>query len=215
MAKFAKVMAVLLVMLVVVGCSKPPEQEMQSANAAIEKAKAAEAEAYVPRAYRTMMDSLNAANAAKTEQDGKFVLFRSYKRSKEMFDNTLALANKVAGDAATEKEKVKNEVTNLLGTTKALLDSVENAVNKAPKGKGNKADIELIKNDVASARASYDDANNEFNNGKYLVARSKIQAVAQKGESIMTELQAAIEKAHPAKKAAPAKAAPAKAAKKK
>jgi len=200
MAKFAKLFSVLLVLLVIVGCSKPPEVEMQSANASIDQAKAAEAEAYVPRAYRTMMDSLNAANAAKVEQDGKFVLFRSYKRSKDMFINTETLAKKVAVDATTEKAKVKAEVENLLGSTRALIDSTNAAVKKAPVGKGNKADIELIKNDLASVENAYADAQNDFTAGKYLVARTKIQSVGNTTTNIMNELQAAIEKARPAKK---------------
>jgi len=200
MAKYAKLFSVVLMLLVLAGCSKPPEMEMQAANAAIDQAKAAEAEAYVPKAYRTLTDSLNAANAAKVEQDGKFVLFRSYKRSKEMFVNAEALAKKVAADAGAEKARVKAEVEGLLGTTKAMLDSADVAVKKAPVGKGNKADIELIKNDLASAVAAYDDAQNEFNNGKYLVARTKISSVAQKTQGILNELQTAIEKVRPAKK---------------
>lgn len=194
MARFVKLFSVLLVLLVVAGCSKPPEMEMQAANTAIAAAKSAEAEQYVPRAYRAAMDSLNAANAAKTEQDGKFVLFRSYAKSKEMFVRAEATAKKVAADAAAEKERVKNEVTGLLAQTKTLLDSAQVVVNKAPVGKGNKADIELIKNDLASAFAAFDAANNEFNNGKYLTARSKVQVVMQKGQSILSEVQTAIEK---------------------
>jgi len=200
MGKFVKLFSVVLVLLVIAGCSKPPEMEMQAASAAIDQAKAAEAEAYVPKAWRTLQDSLNAANAAKTEQDGKFVLFRSYKRSKEMFVNAEALAKKVAADAGAEKERVKNEVMNLLGTTRALIDSANAAVKKAPVGKGNKADIELIKNDLASVENAYADAQNEFNNGKYLVARTKIQSVDQKTQGILNELQMAIEKVRPAKK---------------
>jgi len=209
MAKFAKLFSVLLILLVVVGCSKPPEMEMKAANAAMDQAKGAEAQSYVGSEFRALNDSLNAANAAKTEQDGKFALFRSYAKSKDMFVRVEALGKKVASDAAAEKERVKNEVTQLLATAKATLDSADAAVKKAPVGKGNKADIELIKNDLASALSAYDDANNDFNNGKYLVARTKVQSVQAKAEGILTEVQAAYEKAHPGKKMPAAKAAPA------
>jgi hypothetical protein len=194
MTRIAKFLPVLLALLVLVGCSKPPEVEMAAAKASIDAAKAAEAEQYVPKAYRAAMDSLNAANAAKTEQDGKFVLFRSYAKSKDMFVRADALAKKVATDAAAEKERVKAEVTGMLAETKTLLDSANVAVTKAPVGKGNKADIELIKNDLASVTTAFDDANNEFNAGKYLTARSKVQVVKQKVESILVELETAIAK---------------------
>lgn len=194
MVRFSKIFMVVLALLVVAGCSKPPEVEMAAANTAIQAAKSAEAEQYVPKAYRAAMDSINAATAAKTEQDAKFVLFRSYGKSKEMFVRAEAVAKQVAVDAAAEKERVKNEVTQLLADTKVLLDSVQVVVNKAPVGKGNKADIELIKSDLQSVLAAYEDANMEFNNGKYLAARSKVMVVKQKGESIMVEVQNAIDK---------------------
>jgi len=191
MARYGKFMALALALLVVVGCSKPPEMEMKAANDAIAAAKAAEAENYVPKAYRQAMDTLNAANAMKQEQDAKFALFRSYSKSKEKFIRAEAIAKQVAMDAAAEKERVKNEVTNLLVEAKAQLDSASVMLAKAPKGKGNKADIELIKNDLASTATAFDDAQMEFNNGKYLVARSKVNAVMQRTASIMQQIEAA------------------------
>lgn len=187
-------LTLVLAFAVVAGCSKPPEVEIAAANTSIQAAKSAEAEMYVPKAYRAAMDSLNAATAAKTEQDAKFVLFRSYGKSKEMFVRADAIAKQVATDAAAEKARVKNEVTQMLADTKVLLDSVQVAVNKAPVGKGNKADIELIKSDLMSVIAAYDDANMEFNNGKYLTARSKISVVKQKADGILVEVQTATDK---------------------
>jgi len=176
------------VLLALAGCSKPPEMEMQSANAAFEAARAAEAEAYVPDAYRAAMDSLNAAMAMKQEQDGKFALFRSYGKSKAMFVKADAMAKQVSQDAAAEKEKVKNEVTALLTEAKTALDAADAAFAKAPKGKGTKADLELIGADLNATKAAYDDATNDFNAGRYLVARSKIQTVISKANGITAEI---------------------------
>jgi hypothetical protein len=162
--------------------------EMQNANAAFEAAKAAEAEAYVPDAYRAAMDSLNTAMAMKQEQDGKFALFRGYGKSKAMFIQAEAMAKQVAQDAAVEKERVKNEVTILMTEAKAALDSAEAAMKKAPRGKGSKADLELIQADLTATMAAYDDAMSDFNAGKYLVARGKVQTVISKARSITAEI---------------------------
>ena len=194
MVRFAKIFTVVMALLIVAGCSKPPEVEIAAANTSIQAAKSAEAEQYVPKAYRAAMDSLNAATAEKTTQDAKFVLFRSYGKSKEMFVRADAIAKQVGADAAAEKARVKAEVTQLLADTKTLLDSVQVTVNKAPVGKGNKADIELIKSDLQGVLAAYDDANMDFTSGKYLVARSKFTSVKQKAENIMIEVQTAIDK---------------------
>jgi hypothetical protein len=188
--KIAVVFAV-IALLVFIGCAKPPEQDIQNANTAMDAAKAAEAEEYVPDSYQVAMDTLNAANAAKQEADGKFALFRSYSKAKALYVSAAALANKAAEDAAAEKERVKEEVTGLLTQAKAVLDTANAALAKAPKGKGSKADIELIKNDLAAAQASFDDANNDFNAGRYKSAMAKVEAAMQKAHAVIDEIAAA------------------------
>jgi hypothetical protein len=188
--KIAVVLA-LFALLVFIGCAKPPEQEIQKANTSIEAARAAEAEEYVPESFQVAMDTLNAANAAKQEADGKFALFRSYSKAKALYISADALAAKASQDAAAEKERVKQEVAGLLTQAKAVLDSANAALAKAPKGKGSKADIELIKNDLAAAQASFDDANNDFNAGKYKVAKAKVEAAMQKSQAVIDEIAAA------------------------
>lgn len=161
------------------------------ANTAIEAARSAEAEEYVPDAFQVAMDTLRAAEAAKTEADGKFALFRSYGKAKALYISAEALANQAVTAAAEEKERVKAEVTNLLTQAKTVLDSANVALSKAPKGKGSKADIELIKNDLAAAQASFDEANNDFNAGKYKVAKAKVEAAMQKAQAVISEIEQA------------------------
>jgi hypothetical protein len=183
-----------LVLLMLVGCSKPPEAEMQKANATFDQAKAAEAEQYVPDSYRAAMDTLNAAMAMKQEQDSKFALFRSYGKSKALFMKADELAGKAVSDAAAEKERVKAQVSDMLGQAKAAIDSANAALAKAPRGKGSKADIELMKADIGAAQAGYDDAMNDFNAGKYLTARTKVQAVMDKANKVSMDIATAFAK---------------------
>ena len=191
MFKRIAVVFAIFALLVFIGCAKPPEQEIQKANTSIETARTAEAEEYVPESFQVAMDTLNAANAAKTEADGKFAIFRSYSKAKALYVSAEALANKAAQDAAAEKERVKQEVANILVQAKAELDSANAALAKAPKGKGSKADIELIKNDLAAAQASFDEANNDFNAGKYKVAKAKVEAAIQKAQAVKAEIEQA------------------------
>jgi len=188
MLKRVSLVLIALALLAIAGCSKPPEAEMQAAQASMDQARAAEAEQYVPDAFRTASDTLNAANAAKQEQDSKFALFRSYGKSKEMFIAAKALADKAATDAAAEKERVRVEVEGLITQAQTAIDNANAALAKAPKGKGNKAEIELIKNDLAGLGAQFEEAKNNYTAGKYLVAKSKVDAVIQKANSIINEI---------------------------
>jgi hypothetical protein len=188
MLKRYVVVFAIFALLVFIGCAKPPEQEIQKANTAIEAARTAEAEEYIPDAFQVAMDTLRAAEAAKTEADGKFALFRSYGKSKALYISAEALANQAVTAAAEEKERVKAEVTNLLTQAEAVLDSANAALKKAPRGKGSKADIELIKSDLAVAQTSFDEANNDFNAGKYKVAQAKVKAAMQKARAVIDEI---------------------------
>jgi hypothetical protein len=177
-----------LSLLAVIGCSKAPEAEMQRANSAQEAARMAEAEVYVPDLYRAAMDTLNSALALKQEQDSKFALFRSYGKSKEGFVRAEEMFANVAAEAQAEKEKVRIQVEQMLTESKALVDSVNAALAKAPRGKGSKADIELIKNDIAAVQTQLTEAEGDFAAGKFMTAKSKLDAVTQRSRDIMAEI---------------------------
>ncbi|MCJ7576844.1 MAG: DUF4398 domain-containing protein [candidate division Zixibacteria bacterium] len=195
MFKRIAVVFVVFVLLAFVSCAKAPEQEIQNANSAIEAARTAESEEYAPDAFQVAMDTLNAANAAKTEADGKFALLRSYGKAKELFVRAEGLANEAATTAQTEKERVKAEVTELITQAQTVLDSANAALKKAPRGKGSKADIELIKNELAAAQAGFDEGQADFNTGKYKTAKAKIEAAMQKAQAVTEEIaQAAAKK---------------------
>jgi ElaB/YqjD/DUF883 family membrane-anchored ribosome-binding protein len=193
MKKVSAIALCALTLLALSSCSKPPEMEMTAASTSIESAKGAEAEQYAPSAFNTARDTLNAAMAAKTEQDAKFALFRSYKESQRLFVKADELAKKAAANAAAEKERVKQEVTAKLAEVQQFITDTEMALKKAPVGKGNKAEIELMKNDFAAAQGAFGEAQNDFNAGKYLGARAKVDVVKTRVQAIADELTKAAE----------------------
>lgn len=79
----------------------------------------------------------------------------------------------------------------MITLTQAVVDSATVALEKAPKGKGNKADIELIANDLASTNSAFAAAKADFDAGKFLAAKGKLEAVQSKARSIMAEIAAA------------------------
>jgi hypothetical protein len=194
MLKYAVLFMSVCALLAITGCGKAPEQEMQSAGAAFDQADQTETEAYASDAYRMAMDTLNAAKAAKEEADSKFALFRSYGKSKELYVRAEALAKEAQVTAEAEKERVKQEVSAMVIDVKAALDATADALSKAPRGKGSKADIELIKNDLNAANVAYEEAKIDFEAGRYMAAKTKLQAVKNKAQSISDEIAKAAAK---------------------
>ncbi len=180
-----------LVTMALIGCSKAPQQEMAASEAAMQAAMQAEADQYAPEAYQMAMDSLNAAKAAVQEQDSKFALFRSYGKSKEMFVSAQGLMEKAATDAVAEKERVRQEVMALMTQADSALAAASKALDSAPRGKGSKADIELIKNDLTAVQATLAEAGNDVTAGKFLTAKAKLESVLSGSQRIITEIEAA------------------------
>jgi len=191
MFKSVSIVLAVVALLLVTGCSKPPEVEMQNAETAIQAAQAVEAEQYAPQAYRVAMDSLTAAKAAKTEQDSKFALFRSYSKAKAMFLSAQAMAEQAKTEAEAEKERVRLEVMDMMTKAQESVDAAAKALEKAPRGKGSKADIEMIKNDLESVMMGFNEAKADFDAGKFLVAKGKLETVMTKSQSIISEIEAA------------------------
>ena len=192
MFKRVSLVLVALALASVLGCSSAPEAEMQASDAAMQAAVAGQAEQYAPEAYQLAMDTLNAAKAAKAEQDGKFALFRRYGKSAELFVSAKSLMENATTAAAEEKERVRVEVAGLLTQADSLLAAATQAVDKAPRGKGNKAEIELMKNEVASVGTALAEARADFDRGQFLVAKTKVDAVNQRLNTIINEVQTAV-----------------------
>jgi len=203
---------VVALLVVLSGCSKPPEMEMKAAKAAITAAQTAEAEMYVPAMFRAAMDSMTAADKNKVDQDKKSALSRDYAKAKALYIAAEKTAKKAAGEAATAKVAVQNDAAKLAVDAKAALDKVVADVKKVKENKKNKADLDAIKADLAAAEAAFASANADNQAGKFMDAKNKFGGIIAMTMAVPEKLANAGKA--PAKPAA-AKPAPAKPAPKK
>jgi hypothetical protein len=180
--------------LLFTSCAKLPEMEMTNAKAAVEAAKAAEADRYIPAEYRALQDSLNVAMTEVENQKSKFVLFRSYKKVAVKLNNVVTLGNTVKENAGIRKEEVKNQAQQTLAEATTLVTEVKDLIVKAPKGKEGKEALEAIQSDLALVEASLAEVSTLINNGDYLTALDKVKAASEKAASLKTELEEAIAK---------------------
>lgn len=184
-----------LALLLLAGCAKPPQVEMDAAKASLEQAKAVQADLYLPGEYNAVQDSLNAALAVVEEQNAKFALFRNYKEATRMLTNTSALAGQLQQNAIARKEQVKLEVQTAYGELEAMMMKNKEMLAKAPKGKEGKAAIEAINNDLMTIEAGMPDVMNLFNTGEFLKAKDKVEALKQSATAINNELIEVLTKA--------------------
>lgn len=175
-------------------CAKLPEVEIANAKAAVEAAKAAEADRYVPAEYKALNDSLNVAMTEIEAQKSKFALFRSYKKVAVKLNDVVVLSNTVKENAGIRKEEVKEEAQQALAEATTLVTEVKDLIVKAPKGKEGKEALEAIQSDLALVEASLAEVSTLINNGDYMTALDKVKAASDKADSLKAELEEAIAK---------------------
>lgn len=184
----------LLVVVALVGCAQVPEQAKQATDTAMSDATMAGADKYATEslaAAQALMDQAKAEEAAQTQ---KFALMRSYKKQEELLAQAKSQFEKAKADAAAGKARAKAEAEQLIGEAKAALDAADAALAKAPMGKDTRADIEAMKNDVATYRMTVTEAEGAMTTEDYLGAKGKAESVKAKAAEIETQVMMAMQK---------------------
>jgi hypothetical protein len=174
-----------------VGCANPPAAELSAVDAAVVAAERAEASTYATAELAAVTEAKAELQGELAAQQDKFALLRSYSKATE-----LAAAVKVAAEVAQQKavegkEVARAEATQSVADARVVLDEAVLMLEKAPRGKGTQADLEVMKSDLAAVEASLGEANSALAASNFNEARSKAQAAIQAAGQV----KAAVEQA--------------------
>jgi predicted DNA-binding protein YlxM (UPF0122 family) len=178
--------------VVLAGCAKPPQMEIDAAKAALDASRASAAE-YAASSLSAAEDALNQLNAELKAQEDKFALFRNYDKAKELSMAAKAAAEKAAADAEAAKEAVRAETVSLLESAKTSLTEVTEMIAKAPRGKGSAADLTVLKADVDAAAATFAEIEAALAEGRYLDAQAKARAANDTIARVRSEIEQAMQ----------------------
>jgi hypothetical protein len=192
MRKMMAVMPLVFVLVLMVGCAKPPQDSINSAMAAMDAAKPL-ASQYAPQSLQAAEDAQAALNAELKAQQDKFAAFRSYKKTDELVADLKAKSDKAAADAAAGQEQAKNDATAAITAATTALTDAKALLEKAPKGKGTQADLEAMKADLTAAESTINEANAAMATSNYKDAKAKADAAAASAGNVTSQIQAAIE----------------------
>ncbi len=177
---------------VLAGCSKMPKAEMDAAKAAIDQAKAAGADMYLPADFAAVQDSLNMITEKIEKQ--KSGLFHNFGNAKIQLDSLTVMAKRVQDNTEIRKNQVKQETQTTLADVKLLLEQNKVLLSEAPKGKEGTAALQAIKADISIIESAVTEANAMMAKGDYLTTLDKVKATKEKAASINQELKDAIAK---------------------
>jgi len=193
MKKIFYVLSIAVATLIFTSCAKAPQAEIDAAKAALEQAKAAQADLYVEADFLAVQDSLNSVMNEIEAQSSK--LFKSYGKTKEKLAVVTTQATELVAKTDVRKDEIKTEVAAAVTATNALIEENNALLAKAPKGKEGKEAIEAIKLDLTGITASVDEVSGLVASGDLLGAQTKINAAQQKATEINTELKTVLTKA--------------------
>jgi len=192
MRKMMAVLPFVFVLVLMVGCAKPPQDGINAAMASLDAAKPLASE-YAADSLRSAEDAKAALDAELKAQDAKFALFRSYKKTDELVNDLKAKADKAAADGQAGMEQAKNDATTAINDATTAVTDAQAQLDKAPRGKGTQADLEAMKSDLAAATSTINDANAAMAAEKYNDAKAKADAAKASATNVVSQIQAAIE----------------------
>ena len=173
-------------------CAKAPQEDINAAQAEIDRAKQAQAEVWAPNEFQGADQAMTAANAEIAAQDQKWM--KNYDKAKELLAQAKDQATQAATAAAANKEQARRDAETALTDADTALQAAEAALKVAPVTKDSKADLELYKSDLATLRTTLDGARAAFASEDYKKALESTASVKDKAGTIAQQLEEAKKK---------------------
>jgi hypothetical protein len=161
-------------------------------NVAIEAAKTAQADVYVPEAFVALQDSMKAVMTEVEVQGSKF--FKNYKVAKANAISVTSLAGEVKLQSENRIAELKVEIQTAITEVKTLLDANKALVLEAPKGKEGASALAAIKEELTTLDTAIVEANTLLETGELFASLDKAKAAKEKATAINVELTTVIEK---------------------
>lgn len=169
------------------GCDDIPQQQIDEANAALDAAKKAEADKYVPEKYNAAKQALDKAMAVVQEEESS--TFSNFDEARNLLTEAKTAADEAAQAVSAKKEEVKGEAESLMAQIPDAVKTTMDAWRRAPRGKGTREALQQYKAEIEQADAQQTEIKTAVENGDYLTARKDAQTVLKKLQSLQGELK--------------------------
>lgn len=182
----------LVVAFVFAGCAKQPTQLIDQAKAAVQAVVDAKGAVYAKEELAKLNADMQAAMDEINAQSKKF--FKKYGPAKEMLTKLVADADNVKALIPGRIAEAKAAAETAIAEAKTAWEEAKALLEKAPKGKGTKADIDAMKADLAGLETAMGDVQAAMAAEDYFGAKDKAQVIKEKAAAIAEQVNAAIAK---------------------
>jgi len=159
------------------GCAAPPQQEIDSARAALEAAGRQEAATYAPDAWREAQAAFDAASWELQAQARKLAWTRSYDQARDQFEQTRLKAVWAKSAAEVARETARRSAEELIVEARAALEAVKASAKHPPRRGHARADASAKATHLEALSMGIDEAQQSFEARDFLTAALKAEAV--------------------------------------
>jgi ABC-type transporter Mla subunit MlaD len=188
----------LAALVLFVGCSKQPTQEIETTKMSIESVMSDGAEKYAAEEAKSVNDEYNAAMDEIKAQDGKFL--KNYDKAREMLAKAKTDSENLKSGLAAKKEEAKNNAIAAQEAANTAVNEAQALLSKAPKGKGTSADLAAMAADVKALEESLPEVQQAIDSEEYAMAAEKANTIKDKATGVTDQITQALEKVGPKKK---------------
>ncbi len=186
MKRFGLIALVIVMAIVVTGCGKPPQTQIQQATAALQAAEAAGAPKYAPDSWSRAQQAMDRLKAEVAAQNKQFSLFRNYSRARALAADAIRAANQAASDAQSQ-QKLATDAAALVADVRRMFDSARGQLAALPRIR-----------DAANLRAVLNGASQQIDRARADLAAGRFDsamATATQARDSVTRVLRAIEQA--------------------
>lgn len=188
---FVESLVVLLLSALFFGCSSVPDEELTAAQEALDQAREAEAEVYVPEQFQKATDDFQAAQAEIAEENQKSFYSRDYDEARRLLKQAESAAEEAAAAAPVNKRQVRDQAEQALQNAGSAIKEAEQNLDTAPRGKGTQADLEALRSDLQRAESALEEGRRNLEEEAYLEALKKLQGAMEGASEVSEQIQAA------------------------
>lgn len=180
-----------------VGCAKPPQQEVENALAALTVAEELEANLYVTDLYQAALDSFQMARAEIETENAKNAFTRNYDHAAQLLQQVEQVATEAQEQVATRKDELRTANEALFVQAEEAITRTQALLAQAPTGKDGAVVLVALQEDTTTASETLQSARAAQLEGNYLSANEQAQSALDQAEGLIAELEAAIAKTSP------------------
>jgi len=186
--------AALVMAVTMISCKPAPTAQVEEAQAALDSAKAVEADRYLADEFVALNDSLVAAQAAIEVEQAKPFGERDFAPIREKLEGIAASAETLKANAEIRKAEVRTQVEGLLVELGNLVTQNKDGLATVVVTSRNRATVESLQNEITVIESAITEVNTLVANGDYLTALEKATASQVKATEVATGIAALVPK---------------------